>query len=171
MDRFISAMRAQAGAVDQTLAQPRFATVVSFNSSNFTARVLLQPEGVLSGWLPVLSGWTGGGWGMVCPLSAGDQVFVVSQEGQAEHGVIIGRAYSNLSLPPAVPDGEACIRHRSGAALRLLNNGTILIEGDLNVTGRISDHHGSLDRLRMIYNSHFHTSYSGTPTSAPTTTD
>ncbi len=171
MERLINALRAQAGGIDQTLAQPRFATVASFNSANFTARVLLQPEGVLSGWLPVLSALTGQGWGMICPLAAGDQVFVLAQEGHAEHGVVVGRVYSNLSPPPQAPDGEVWLRHRSGACLRLQDNGKIVIEGDLSVTGDVSDHHGSLNHLRGVFDSHVHTNSGGVPTSVPSVMD
>ena len=63
----------------------------------------LQPEGVLTGWLPVLSPWIGSGWGMCCPPVPGDQVLVIAQEGEAEHGLIIGRAFSSTQTPPTVP--------------------------------------------------------------------
>lgn len=61
MERFLNALKAQAGTLDQSSAQPRFATVTSVDPATATARVTLQPEGVLSGWLPVLSPWTGAG--------------------------------------------------------------------------------------------------------------
>ena len=171
MERFLSAIRAQAATVDRTIGQARFATVSSFNASNFTARVVLQPDGVLTGWLPVLSCWTGPSWGMICPLDVGDQVFVLPQEGDAEHGVIVGRAFSDKSPPPEVPGGEFWIAHRSGTRIRLRNDGTVLIEGDLHVGGRVFDQYGALDRLRSVYNAHTHLTASGSQTSGPATTD
>ena len=36
---------------------PRFGTVSSVDPGTATARVTLQPEGVLSGWLPLLTPW------------------------------------------------------------------------------------------------------------------
>ena len=83
--------------LDQGGSQPRLATVTSVNPTAATVRVTLQPEGVLSGWLPVLSPWIGAGWGMYCPPSTGDQVLVIAQEGDAEHGIIIGRAFSDAA--------------------------------------------------------------------------
>src|SRR4051794_35688610 len=94
MDRFLNIMKQHAGALDQGAAQPRFGTVTSVNATAATAKVQLQPEGVLSGWLPIMSPWVGAGWGMYCPPAPGDQVLVLAQEGDADHGVIVGRAFS-----------------------------------------------------------------------------
>ena len=69
MDRFLNAVKSQAGALAHGLGQPRFGIVTSVDPQNATARVLIQPEAVLSGWLPVLSPWIGSGWGMSCPPS------------------------------------------------------------------------------------------------------
>jgi len=171
MQRLRDVIKSQAGALDRTMGQPRFGIVTSFNQLNYTARVTLQPEGTISGWLPVLSPWTGGGWGMVCPLAAGDQVLVIPQEGNAEHGVIVGRSYSNLSAPPQPPSGEMWIVHSSGASIQLKANGTVAIAGDLHVAGDVYDSHGSLSHLRGIYNTHVHNTLAGGTTSAPNIMD
>src|ERR1700761_1889383 len=105
MERLLNIIKQHAGAMDQGGSQPRFATVTSVNPSAATAKVSLQPEGVLSGWLPVLSPWIGAGWGMCCPPSPGDQVLVVAQEGDAEHGIIVGRAFSSGQSAPDTPVG------------------------------------------------------------------
>ena len=131
MDRLLNALKAHSGALDLGQGQPRFGTVSSFDPNTYAARVLLQPEGVLSGWLPVLSAWVGAGWGIACPPSVGDQVLVLAQEGHAESGVIIGGAYSEKMRPPSigntiVPSGEAVLFHASGAYLRLGNDGGLL---------------------------------------------
>lgn len=184
MDRFLNALKAQAGAMDLARGEPRFATVTSVDSSNHAAKVLLQPEGVLSGWLPVLSPWVGAGWGLASPPTPGEQVFVVPQEGDAEHGVIVGRAFSLSALPPPAPAGELWLVHQSGSFLKLHNDGTIeahattfnftgnmVLSGNLTVTenvtvqenitaaGDITDQngaHGSLATLRGAYNQHTH---------------
>jgi hypothetical protein len=171
VQRFRDAIRFQAGIVGQTTGQPRFATITSFNSVDYTARVLLQPENTVTGWLPVLSPWTGSTWGMVCPLAAGDQVFVIPQEGDAQHGVIVGRAYSKLSPPPPSATGELWLVHASGSCLKLKSDGTIAITGDVHVTGNIYDNHGSLAHLRATFNAHTHAIYSVNSTSTPNVTD
>lgn len=151
--------------------QPRFATVTSYNSANATARVLMQPEGTLSGWLPVLSAWSGHGWGMICPLAAGDQVLVVPQEGDAAHGVIVGRAFSSTNPPPQAPTGECWLVHASGASVKLRQDGTVSISGDLHVTGDVYDRHGSLAHLRATYDFHTHAASGGVTTSSPIVQD
>lgn len=167
MDRIFNSIKAQARSLDQRAGQPRFATVASVNPGTATARVMLQPEGMLSGWLPILSAWTGAGWGMVCPPQPGDQVLVVPQESDAENAVIIGRAYSDVQAPPGAPAGELWLVHRSGSFFKLQNDGTLRVRGDLHVDGDVYDRTGSLNRLRNDYNQHVHTDSRGGLTSVP----
>lgn len=156
MDRLLNALKAHSGAQDQMAGQPRFGVVTSVDPRTATARVQLQPEGVLSGWLPVLSPWVGAGWGMSCPPSPGDQVLVVAQEGDAENGVIVGRTWSQGVAAPATPVGEVWLTHSSGSFVRLVNDGTVRVKGDLHVDGDVYDGHGSLAALRGHYNLHRH---------------
>jgi phage gp45-like len=152
-------------------AQPRIGTVTSSNPTTAMAKVLLQPEGVLTGWLPVLTQWSGLGWGLSCPPSAGDQVLVVPREGDQQHGVIVGRLFSNSVRPPAAEPGEITISHQSGCSIQLLNSGLVAIHGDLHVSGDVYDAHGPLGKLRNDYNVHIHQTSSGQVTSGPTPQD
>lgn len=186
MDRFLNAIKAQSSALDRSSAQPRFAVVTSVDPTRPAARVALQPEGVITGWLPVLSPWIGAGWGMSCPPSPGDQVFVLAQEGDSENGVIVGRAWSDTARAPQAPPGELWLVHGSGAFIKLTTDGTVQVQGnthiagDVFVTGTIrggmdilaardigagrdlsairsmSDGVGALDRLRQHYDAHTH---------------
>lgn len=156
VDRVLNAMKRHAAAQDAQIGQPRFGVVTSVDPQAGTARVKIQPDGVLTGWLPVLSPWVGAGWGMSCPPSPGDQVLVVPQEGDAEHGAVVARSWSAAAPPPPTPSGELWLTHRSGSFLRLLNDGTVSVKGDLHVQGQVFDRHGSLDGLRQHYNQHKH---------------
>ena len=171
MDRLLNAMKAQSGAQDAGVGQARFGVVTSVDPAKGTARVTLQPEGVLTGWLPVLSPWVGAGWGMSCPPSPGDQVLVVPQEGDAEHGLIVARSWSRGSAAPATPVGEMWMTHKSGSFIRLLNDGTVSVKGDLHVEGDVFDRHGSLAQLRGHYNQHRHADPQGGTTAPPTPQD
>lgn len=166
METIIDALRNQAEKAHRHSAQPRIGIVASSDNGTSTARVLLQPENTLTGWLPVLTLWSGAGWGLAAPPCAGDQVLVICQEGDAAHGMIIGSLYSNSVRPPEAEIGELTLRHRSGSSIRLLNSGIIAIEGDLHVSGDIFDSHGALSKLRNSYNTHFHSTPNGT-TSSP----
>ena len=167
MDRLLNALKAQSGAQDSAAGQPRFGVVTSVDPQAGTERVQLQPEGVLTGWLPVLSPWVGAGWGMSCPPTPGDQVLVLPQEGDAEHGIIVARSWSKGAAAPATPVGELWLTHRSGSFIRLLNDGTIGMKGDLHVDGDVFDRHGSLAQLREHYNRHKHSDPQGGTTSVP----
>ncbi len=171
MDRFLNLLKQRAGALDQGGSQPRLATVTSVNAAAATVRVTLQPEGVLSGWLPVLSPWIGAGWGMHCPPSPGDQVLILAQEGEADHGIVIGRAFSETQVPPATPVGELWLTHKSGTFIKLQNDGTIQIHGDVHIDGDIYDRQGPLSRLRARYNAHTHADSRGSTTTVPSPLD
>jgi phage baseplate assembly protein V len=156
MERFFNALKAQAAALDRLQGQPRFGVVASVDPVRYAARVALQPEGVLTGWLPVLSPWTGAGWGVVCLPAAGDQVLVLSHEGDAEHGVVVGGCFSDAARAPGAPAGEMWLVHKTGGAIHLCNDGTVRVCGDLHVAGDVYDQTGSLSRLRGHYDQHTH---------------
>jgi phage baseplate assembly protein gpV len=166
MDVFWNAVKARASALDGLGGQARFGLVSSFDPQAFAARVLVQPENILTGWLPVLAPWVGAGWGLAAPLSPGDQVLMLCQEGDSQQGVIVGAVWSAATQAPGAPVGECWLVHASGSFVKLQNDGTITlkaptvsIKGNLLVSGEISDlagQHGSLDRLRQAYDGHVH---------------
>ena len=166
-DSLTNAFKSHAAALDRTSGQAKFAIVSSVNYQTGYARVIVQPDGVLTGWLPVLSSWVGSGWGLICPPQPGDQVFVIPQEGDAEQGVIVGRAFSSKQKPPDAPAGELWMVHQSGSFLKLCNDGTIRVSGDLHVQGDVYDAHGPLSGLRTTYNQHTHHVVAGATTTAP----
>ena len=166
MDRFLNAVKGHAAAMDRAQGQPRFGLVASIDSTRYAVRVRLQPEDVLSGWLPVVSPWVGAGWGFVALPSAGDQVLVLAHEGDADNGIVVGACFSTDAVPPGNAPGEVWLVHRSGTSICLSNDGTVRIRGDLHVSGDVYDGAGSLARLRGHYDQHVHAG-PGAPTSAP----
>ncbi len=156
MHRLLNSLKAQAGAQDLTAGRPRFGTVVSVDPKRHAAKVSLQPEGVVTGWLPVLSPWVGAGWGLCVPPMQGQQVLVLPQDGEGDHGVIVGGAWSDGSATPGAPVGEVWLVHQSGSFIKLVADGTVQVKGDLHVDGDVYDKHGSLDRLRGNYDAHTH---------------
>ena len=167
IEQLTNALKAHSASLDQSAGQAKFAIVTSIDYTTGWAKVSFQPDGVLSGWLPVLSQWIGSGWGLVCPLTPGDQVLVLPQDGDAQQGVIVGGSYSRDQMPPQAPGGEFWIIHKSGAGLKLANDGTIRISGDLHVDGDVYDRTGALSHLRTTYNAHTHIAPPNATTSAP----
>jgi phage baseplate assembly protein gpV len=180
MDRFWNSVKAKAGGLDGLAGVARFGLVSSFDSAAYSARVLLQPENVLTGWLPIISAWVGAGWGMAAPLAPGDQVLVIAQEADAEHGVVLGCVWSAIDKPMGTPSGELWLQHQTGSFLKLLNDGTIALKastvnvtGNLVVTGDISDQnnaHGTIAALRDAYDTHNHADPQGGVTGLPSVT-
>ena len=170
MNEFLNIVKAHAAALDRAQGQPRFGIVTSVDPARYAARVTLQPEGVLTGWLPVLTPWAGNGWGIASLPQPGTQVLVLAQEGDAEHGVVAGQAFSDSAQPPNAPNGELWLVHKSGSSFKLANDGQIHINGNVIVTGTLSatsilDATGALNSLRSHYNTHTHPNQVSVPPS------
>ena len=180
MTHLLNFIKAGAGGLDGRAGVARFGLVSSFDPVNYAARILLQPENVLTGWLPVLSPWVGAGWGLAAPLVPGAQVLVVAQEGDAEQGVVVGAVWSTVDKPMPAPAGELWLCHQSGSFIKLLNDGTIALQasqvnvtGNLVVSGDISDQngaHGTVAALRQAHDQHTHNVPQGGNTGLPTET-
>ncbi len=161
MQHFLNAMKAQAAAMDAARGQPRWGIVVSVDAVNHVARVMIQPEEVLSGWLPVSPLVGGGGWGVVALPQQGQQVVVIPDCGDAEHGIIIGGGFSDTDMAPSVKSaftgdatpgqpGELLLVSSGGAVVRLCLDGTLYssgtwnhegtfnVKGDVTVTGEVT---------------------------------
>jgi hypothetical protein len=124
-------------------AAPRFAIVDCYDPTTYRAKVVLAPstDGMapLTGYLPVLTGYMGNGWGIVAPLQKGDQVVVVFVQNHPDQGVILGRIFDQPHLPPVRADGQAAIAgeiilvHASGSRVQVTNDQKVLINGTLEI--------------------------------------
>lgn len=135
MSRWLAATsRHTAGQIAQ-IGAPRCGLVTSFNPATYRAQVQLQPDGQLSGWLPVLSQWVGAGWGMVAPLQAGDQVLVLPEGNDPAQGVIVGRYYSDVDTPPTgEAAGEFWLVHETGSKIAMKADGSVsILTATLNI--------------------------------------
>jgi phage baseplate assembly protein V len=175
-----AAVRQEAGRVMPKIAKAGI--VSSYNPDSYTARVLLQPEGLDTGWIPIASQWIGNGWGLMVPPTPGDQVEVVFSDGNLGNGVIVGRLFSDKQLPPKVDSGELWLVHQTGSAFKLTNDGKVLLHGndevavDSTVGVHLGDTGGALrklidERLKQVFDAHTHTGVqTGSGTSGPPTT-
>lgn len=152
MNELWNKMKGAGVAVASQIGQNRWGTIESVkpSDSGYEAKILLQPEGILSGWLPVLSHSVGGGWGIVAPPEQGTQAFIASDTGDGHHGVIIGLSYSLATKPPVpandfnqpdgtpVSSGEIAIVSKKGGLIRLCADGSIHIQGNLRIDGNVT---------------------------------
>lgn len=114
----------------------RYATVSTPHNKEHAVKVLLQPSGIESNYLPVLTPFVGNGWGMFCKPDKGDQVLVVYAEGDINCGVVVGGIFSDVDRPLPAPAGEFWMVHKAGAFLKFLNDGTVSLSASagLNIT-------------------------------------
>jgi phage baseplate assembly protein gpV len=124
-DAVMNEMTRRANAAQLSTAQPRYGLVTSYDPNTYAVKVLLQPEGIETGWLPIKAIWFGNGWGMFCPPSQGDQVTIDWQEGSVEAGFMTGGVFSDEDRPLPCPSGEFWLVHQSGASLKFTNSGQV----------------------------------------------
>lgn len=92
----------------------RHGLVTSYDPENHLAKVMYQPEGFESDWLPIETDHIGNGYGIAIGLTpgdgkeTGDQVIIRMQEGDMESGKIVKRVHSDKDKPPTVQSGEMC---------------------------------------------------------------
>lgn len=155
------------GIVGQ-MGVPRIGLVQSYDPNTYTARVTIQPEGNLSGWLPIISPWVGPNWGFVCPLVIGQQVLTIPDTGDHENGIIVGAIFNDEDTAPNIPAGELMLKHQSGAFLRFHNNGQIEVNaaagilstgpwthtGDMMVSGEVYRGYGGGDQVSLGQHTH-----------------
>jgi phage baseplate assembly protein V len=134
VDQLLNALKLHMASMDAQVGQARMGVVQSYDPNSGTAKVLIQPEGVLTSWLPVLSQSVGAGWGVHAPLAGGEQVLVLPMEGDAENGVIVGRAWSDQMQPPQNPFGgtlgatQILLLDKGGSALLFDAAGNIRVK-------------------------------------------
>ena len=149
MKALLNANRLQAQRAMASVVTSRVGSITSYDPNTFTARVQLQPDSEISGWMPVSSAWIGNGWGMFAPPNIGDLVDVVYINGDLQAGTIVARFYNQQNQPIAVPSGEFWLVHKSGAFFKLLNAGgltlsdgkgaTVTLNGDGTITSAASN--------------------------------
>jgi phage baseplate assembly protein V len=134
MKVLLNAVRLQVQRAMSSIVTSRPGSIKSFDPNTMTAVVELQPDGDLTGWLPVASAWIGNGWGMFAPPNIDDLVDVVFINGDINAGVIEGRFYNQQNKPLAVQSGEFWLVHESGAFFKLLNSGALTISDGQGAT-------------------------------------
>ncbi len=146
----LNAMRGAASQAQAAIARTRVGTVSAYNPDTYSAKVMLQPEGVETGWIPIKTLWVGNGWGMQAGPTIGDLVTIQFQEGDQNAGVVLGGMFNVEDRPMPVPSGEMWMQDASGSCVKFIAGGIVRIEaataletaapawnhtGPLNLTG------------------------------------
>ena len=170
MEAMLNEMRRQAARERANHATTRLGVISSYNSADHTVKVVLQPDGTETGWMPLGTLWSGNGWGMYCAPVGGEQVEVEFQEDGHEVPVCVARFYDDAHRPLNVPGGEFWLVHQSGAYLKLTNDGKVLMNAASEIDiGNAGSALMTLatSAIMAIFNEHTHP-VSGDVTGAPT---
>lgn len=157
MKGLLNAMKLQAQQAGPALM--RVGTVTSYDPANYAVKVSLQPEGATTGWLPILTPWSGNGWGLFAPPTPGDLVEVQFHDGDFNAGVACLRFFNDGQRPLNVASGELWLVHASGAYLKLTNDGKVLMNATAEIdVGNIGSalHTLVTDAFVSLFNSHTH---------------
>lgn len=121
-------------------AHMRFGEVTSFDGSAgvYAVKVMLQPDEIETGWLPIKLLMAGSAYGAYFGPSIGDQAAVTFQEGDATAGICIGFLPSDDDPPPAVASGEIHLIAKGATASVIMKpDGTIASAGAWTHTGTL----------------------------------
>jgi uncharacterized protein involved in type VI secretion and phage assembly len=140
MRALLNAMRQQATQAMGERAMTRLGEIKSYDPGNYTVRVIIQPDGNLTGWIPLLSPWVGNGWGMFCPPTIGDLVEVQYQECDHDAPIACMRFFNDKNRPLSVPSGEFWLVHKSGSLLKFHNDGSIEVSAPAAISYTASQH-------------------------------
>ncbi len=143
MEDFRNLIRQEIERDLRNYAEPRCGLVSATDGPPMCAKVLIQPENVLSGWLPIAVDWMGNGWGWIAPLAANDQVLVIFQEASRDSGIIVKRLWDQRNTPPSqagtAQAGELWLVHQTGSVFKLTNDGNITLSAhaELDLDGQV----------------------------------
>jgi phage baseplate assembly protein V len=157
MDHLRQIWKSDTARLLETMGGLYYGVVTSADPTTYRVRVTIQPSGVLSGWLPVLTCWAGPGWGIVTLPRIGGLVALMGQEHDLEHAVVLGAIYTDVTTPPTVTTlGQCSLVHASGSQINLNNDGSITI-----VSGNVMIGDGTFEKLcnqafATMYNGHTH---------------
>jgi len=128
MEGLLNQVRRAATEAGQANATTRHGTVSSYDPDNYAVKVLIQPEGVVTGWLPLKAVWIGNGWGFFAAPSIGDAVEVEFQEADGGVGSVGWRFFNDSERPLSVPTGELWIVHKHGQSIKLTTDGAVTLD-------------------------------------------
>lgn len=159
-------MRRQAQRTDRLTSNIRLGIIDTVDPARHAAKVRLQPEDVVTGYLPVAALSVGPGWGLHALPKVGAQVVVGFQEGANEAGIVMGALFSETQAPPGAPVGSVWLYSESGARVQLNPDGSVDVLAAVLRIGAVGATFRKLviDTFQALFNTHTHPSNGAAPT-------
>lgn len=117
--------RVQQAIADARKKTCRLGIITGYDPNKYVVKVQIQPEGLMTPWIPLGALWVGSGWGMYTAPSNGDQVLVQFVDEEFSAGIATLLTFTAAMPPASVPSGEFWLVHKSGAFFKLTNDGKL----------------------------------------------
>jgi phage gp45-like len=105
-------------------------TITSIDKNKYMAKVMLEPLGYETGWLPISSIYTGNEFGWFALPAIGTEVTVEFEMGNPNCGKVMLSNFNNTDCPIPMEPGEVKLLHESGSFLIFHNDGSIEISAN-----------------------------------------
>ena len=115
-------------------ARTQYGTITGYDPATYTVKVLLQPEGVETGWIALTAPWSGDGLGAVFGPMIGTACRVDFAGGVAEAAIAGGRIFDANNPPPVVQSGQGAIVDKAGSYARFNGDGTVTWGASVGIT-------------------------------------
>lgn len=122
--------------IDEALSSrhyKRYGKATAWDPDTHMVKMMLKPENVESGWVPVHTMSAGSGYGHMTGIMTGDgmttgeQLEMTHQEGEFEAGAVAARAHSTQATPPKLESGEQLFLAPFKQFIKLAKDGSISI--------------------------------------------
>lgn len=115
-------------------ARTQYGTVTAYNPNNYTVKVMLQPAGPETDFIPLTAAWAGNNLGAVFGPPIGTDCRVDFVDGVVEASIAGGRFFNSKNKPPVVQSGQGAIVDGAGSFVKLNNDGTITFSAPAGIT-------------------------------------
>src|SRR6516164_3795418 len=118
----------------------RHGMVTSYDPDKHLAKVMLMPDGLETGWIPIEESHMGQGFGIAVGLtpgdgkSTGDQVIVRCEENDFESFKVTKSVHSSKDKPPKVESGEMVFWTKWGQQIRFNKDGSLTFKTGVDTT-------------------------------------
>jgi phage baseplate assembly protein gpV len=137
-----NAIRMQALLAGNRKTGTKQGTLTSYDPANYCAKVLLQPEGFETGWLPIATIGAGNGCGIQVGPTIGLLCDVEFTEGDKDNGKVTKFYFNDVDRPIAgVQAGQIAIQDSSGNSMKFdpASNSLAILSGTFSVTANGGD--------------------------------
>lgn len=129
-ERYMSLMRREIERTVQKLVKrPRLGLVESYDPDKHAVKVRMQPEGTLTGWIPLTAMAIGNQFGVLYAPNVKDQVELHFEGGDQMSARVVTRHFSKVDKAPKIEAGEYVQIHSTGSQIRQSKDGTVRIAG------------------------------------------